>query len=212
MMNQGTVLTVYIVAAILGGGLIVFSALGGLHAQGDLDVGDPGHADVGDHGGDGHHGHDSEGAGAFWLPFFSLRFWTYAVGTFGLLGCLLTLFTPTPAPTVALVSAATAAVMGTVASVVVRMLVRADRSSAAGLDDFYGVEGRVTVPVRPGLPGKVRVTVKGDVIDLIAVGASDEEIEAGTPVVVVDMEGSTARVDRSSRVLQEYVEGQKNAN
>lgn len=192
-------LAIYLVAAILGGGLVVFSAIGGIHGHGDADAG-------------GDHGHDADAAGAFWLPFFSVRFYVYALAAFGILGASLTLTGTSAEPTRLVASSLTGLAVGVVASTLVRWLTRSDRSSAATHADFLGAFGRVTVPVRPGSPGKVRTSVKGDIIDLIALPELDEELEAGEEVVVLDMEDTVARVGRANRVLDEIRQSNEHAN
>lgn len=211
-------LSVYLVCAILGGVLVLFSAVAGLHGHGDVgdhggdvDLGhdvdhDVGH-DAGDHGGqsDWHKGELVMAAGdtASWLPFTSLRFYLYLLAAFGLVGTILTLTKATAEPLTLVLSAGTGFVTGFLASAIVFWLRRADSNSAVGHDDFMGAIGRVSVPIRTGAPGKLRTTIRGDVIDVIATAAGDEEILASEEVVIVDMVGHTAKVSRTSDVLQE---------
>jgi membrane-bound ClpP family serine protease len=60
--------------------------------------------------------------------------------------------------------------------------------------DYIGVLGRTLVPVRPSQPGKVRVSIKGDTLDLIALSEGDKEIASGEEIVVVGLEGDRVRV------------------
>lgn len=200
-------LAIYLVAAILGGGLVLFSAFGGLHGHGDAHFG----ADAGHDAGDVH-GSDAADAGSFWLPFFSIRFYVYSLAAFGILGSLLTVTRTGQGPTVLAASVVTGVATGWIASAVVRWLTRSDRSSAASHADFMGAIGTVTVPVRPNSPGKVRTTVKGDIIDLLALPAADEEIGPGEEVAILDMDGTTALVGRTSAVLREIEVGKEHAN
>jgi len=203
-------LAAYIVAAIVGVGLIVFSALAGLGAHADLNA-DMAHGDVpvGHHGEiDGGHAHvdhpsGDDGQGAVWLPFFSVRFWTYAVGTFGLLGTLLSLAKVSQEPTTMVVSLVTALFTGTVAAWAVRALGKMERTSSASETDFLGAAGKVTVPIRGALPGKVRTSIKGDLIDLVAVSDDGGEILQGEEVVVIEINGNQARVARQKDILGE---------
>jgi membrane protein implicated in regulation of membrane protease activity len=201
------VLAIYLVAAIIGGGLVLFSAFGGLHGHGDAHFG----GDADHPGLDAHHG-DAADAGAFWLPFFSLRFYVYALAAFGILGALLTATKTGQEPTTVAASTATGLATGWIASAVVRWLTRADSSSAASHADFMGAIGTVTVPVRPGAPGKVRTRVKGDIIDLLALPAAGEEIGSGEEVAILDMDGSTALVGRAATVLGELERGSGHAD
>lgn len=199
-------LAAYIVAAIVGGGLILISALAGLGAHADMGGGDFAH-DTGlshDASHDADHGDaGATGSGALWLPFFSLRFWTYAVGTFGLLGTLLTFSRVSQEPLTLTVSSVSALVTGTIAALAVRALSKMERSSTASETDFQGAVGKVTVPIRGSLPGKVRTSVRGDLIDLVAVSHDGAEIAQGEEVIVVEIEGNQARVARQKEFLGE---------
>src|SRR6185436_15920773 len=75
-------LTAFVVCALLGGILLLFGMLGGDHsAEMHADL----HVDV-------DHDVDVGGIGSFLhaLPFLSLRFWSYGLFTFGVIGLLLT--------------------------------------------------------------------------------------------------------------------------
>lgn len=198
-------LAVYLVCAIVAGGLIVLSALGGLghHGLGDGGI---------DHGGDVHSGdvHSGEVHGGplaefseFWLPFRSLRFWIYLAGTFGIVGTLLTLAKVSVEPMTGLLSGASGLVMGLIASALVRVLMKAERPAHLDQDDFLGAIGKVSVAPKDGMPGKVRTDVRGEVIDLLALPEGDAEILAGDEVVVVGIDGDRARVARKSDVFGE---------
>ncbi|MBS1713587.1 MAG: NfeD family protein [Armatimonadetes bacterium] len=205
-------LAAYIVAAIVGVGLIVFSALEGLGANAEIGGGDlandvdASHGPIEAHDAGGHADYDPLGEsaeGAVWLPFLSVRFWTYAVGTFGLLGTLLTLANVSREPLTAIVAVGTALLTGTIAAVAVRALSKMERTSSASETDFLGVAGKVTVPIRGSLPGKVRTSVKGDLIDLVAVSDDGGEILQGEEVVVIEIDGRQARVSRCTDILGE---------
>ncbi|MFN3683129.1 MAG: NfeD family protein [Fimbriimonadaceae bacterium] len=204
-------LALYLVAAIVGGGLVLFSALGGLaHGGMDTDGGVDADHDVGgaDSGTElapaAEHDAGSDGAPAaeFWIPFTSLRFWTYLAAVFGVTGLALTLFAKTGEPFTLMVSILTGLVMGLAASGIVHWLAKNESQSAITEQDFLGAEARVLVPVRGSLPGKVRLQVKGSTVDLVAVAENDREIEAGEEVLVVGFEGNNARVARKEDYLR----------
>lgn len=193
----------YIVAAIVGGGLILFSALAGMGAHADVG-GDMSH-DVGGHDAGHSHdgGHDSDhDTGAVWLPFLSLRFWTYAVGTFGLIGTILSLTKASIEPMTLIIAASTGVFMGTVAAYLVRFLSRTESTSSVGDKDFLGAIAKVSVPIG-ALPGKVRTTVKGDIIDMVALGENGETFGQGEEVMIVGIEGNSARVVRKADYFEE---------
>ncbi len=194
-------LALYIVSAVLGGGLVVASAIGGLGDHSfEFDHGadvDTDH-DIGahDHGtADVNHGAD------FWLPFFSLRFWVYAIGMFGAFGLFLTLTKLATEPTVAIAAAITGTLMGTIAATAMRLAKRAETNSSVSEHDLIGVQGRLTVSPREGSPGKVRVQVKGDLIDMLAVPVEGLDLATGEDVVIVGIEGQHALVDRMTNYM-----------
>lgn len=200
---------------------MLFSAFAGLHGHGDFgDHGDVGgHRDIGDHGDLGDHDASHGGQGtlgsevgdiatdtASWLPFTSLRFYVYLLAGFGFVGTVLTLTKMSVEPLTLVLSSGTGIVSGLLASFIVTWLRRSDVSSAVGHDDFMGAMGRVSVPIRPGVPGKLRTTIRGDVIDVIATAGGNEELIAGEEVVILEMDGHVAVVARASDVLQEMRE------
>jgi len=204
-------LAAYIVAAIVGGGMIVFSALAGLGAHADVGGGfghdvDTGHSGF-DHDASGSHdaSHDSDHShenheGAAWLPFFSIRFWTYTVGTFGLIGTILSLTKVSVEPLTLVIAIAAGLVMGTTAAYIVRSLMKAEHATASSQEDFLGALAQVTVPIGE-LPGKVRTSVRGDIIDFVALSEPGETFAPGEEVMIVGLEGDKARVARKTDFL-----------
>jgi membrane protein implicated in regulation of membrane protease activity len=202
-------LTLYIVCAVVGGGLMLLSALGGV-LHGDLGGGhevevDTGHeidfqhdiaaTDV-DHPSIDIAGSHDVGweAGDFWLAFVSMRFLTYFVGIFGIFGLVLTWFSELGPTSVALFSALVAFVLGYGGSLLFRYLKVEGETSGVTEHDYVGVLGRTLVGIRPSQPGKVRVSIKGDTLDLIALSEGEKEIAAGEEIVVVGLEGDRVRV------------------
>ena len=184
-------LTLYIITAIVGGALVLISALAGGHdADADVDHDFDHDADV-DH--DADHGHDGDHGDA-WLPFFSMRFWTFLLATFGVTGTALTLLTSAPAPTVLAWSIALGLIMGLTVSFLMRALKLAAADSSVAQSDFLGIEGRVTVPIRGALMGSVRVNVKGEELDLHATAQDEAVFSEGDRVVIVEMADGRARV------------------
>lgn len=195
-------LAVYIVAAIVGGGLIVLSALGGLgHGTGLDDVGGHGASFEAQH--DVDTGHDLAAPSDAWLPFLSLRFWTYFMGGFGGLGLLLTVLGMTREPATAALSAGMGLALGLTVAWGMRALQRMTMDNTVLSDDFLGKEAKVLVASRGSQPGKVRLSIKGDLIDMLARSESGHELEPGESVVVVAIDGNEARVERLRDVLGE---------
>ena len=180
---------VYLVALALGGGFLAVQVFLSGHDQTDL------HDLSGEGAGAGHGASDHSGG---WL---SPRFFTFAAFAFGFAGCLLH-FLGLASPPLALgLSAAAGLGAGFLASGVFRALRRQDVSSSASLDEASGQLARVLLPCGPDQQGKVRVTLKGQNVDLIA--TADGPVEPGTEVVVLDVKNDVARVVRAPEALRQ---------
>ncbi|HRK20504.1 MAG TPA: NfeD family protein [Fimbriimonadaceae bacterium] len=205
-------LTLYIFCAVIGGGLILLSAFGrgdhehGADADHYISVHDVAHdfdhggleADHGAEGSDHGPGHD----GPF-IPFFSLRFWTYFIGIFGGTGLLLSLLTQTPEPATGLWSAGTGMLSGLVAASLVRWISRHEADSTARDSDMLGLRAKVTVPIREQQLGRIRTTVKGELLDILATAEEKSDLIEGTEVVIVGMDNGRASVMPLDTLLEE---------
>lgn len=184
-------LAVYIVSAIIGGGLAIASAFGGDHDH-------PGDHEFGhDHGGDVDHG----GGFADWLPFFSLRFWTYFAFALGASGLLLTYVAKAGEPLTMGLSLGTAFVLGTLVSVGMKALQKLSGPNVSEAD-LRGLVGKVLVPIRPGETGKIRAMQFGETIDFLALSEESNPIEAGEEVVIVSFDNNRALVMRASELTE----------
>ncbi len=187
---------VYLAALILGLGTIALQFI--LAHAGDADVHTDHDIDVGDHDVDGDVHHEGPGGapgdGAFVGLFLSMRFWTYALLAFGMVGAAAH-FLHLAGATAVFVTALT---MGVAAGLAASMLFRVLKpgvSSATTSAETVGRMARVTVPLRKGGLGKVRVEIKGKRVDLLATTDADDDIAAGTEVVVVEFRGEQAHVE-----------------
>lgn len=185
--------SIFSAALIFGGGFVLLTLLLG-HADGDVssvgaDDGAGAHADA--TAGPAAHGHDMDETHmlwAQWLPFLSLRFWVYATAGFGLTGTLLTTVPaalgspPAHAAAAAVAAVATGLVTGTAAQALFRWVQRGRADSQTAAADFVGREATALLPIEPGRRGKVRVAVKGQIIDAPAV--SPAHVARGERVVV----------------------------
>lgn len=194
-------LAAYLGSLVLGGGLLVVSAvLGGQ----DHDVDHDADLDA-DH--DLDHDHDAadhdaalahvSASDALWLPIFSIRFWTFFLAFFGLTGLTLE-----GMRAVGLIGApwgvvlGLAVVVGALAGYVVSRLIRSLKqehvSSAVVPEvDYAGKAGEVLLDVAPGDPGLVRMEVKGVSIDVPAVVVDGETppMKRGSKVIVLAFKG-----------------------
>jgi len=208
-------LTIYIVTAVIAGGLILLSALTGLGGHADADVDHDVHVDHdhdfqvdGDHDHDVHAGHDSIAnhevvkTADSWLPFLSLRFWTYFFGAFGVSGGLLTFLKASVEPATMVMALGTGLLTGYIAFLATRWARRADLDSKIGQNDFVGASGRMIVATREGQYGKVRVEIRGEILDMLAVSDNGLDIEQGEDVFLVGAENGQARVVRQREILE----------
>ncbi len=192
---------IYLAALVLGLGTLtlqfVLSHAGGGDADGDADTdgvddlaadGDADHAlEAGSHDGVGHGAIDAVGV------FLSMRFWTFALMAFGMVGSLLHYLDLSGAGLSLALSVASGLVSGLAAALVFRAL-KGSVSSATSQDDTVGKMAKVTVPLRKGSLGKVRVVVKGKQVDMLAT-TDAETIQTGDEVVVVEFRGEHALVE-----------------
>ncbi|MAY81357.1 MAG: hypothetical protein CL930_11310 [Deltaproteobacteria bacterium] len=128
-----------------------------------------------------------------WLPFLSLRFWTFAMATFGLSGTLLNLLGVGGIVAV-VVSAVMAAGIGTGASWMFRALQTTQVSGNVGLRDVRGNEAKVLLPVGPNKMGKVRLLLDGQYVDLPARTQCKDLINRDDKVLVVDVSDGVADI------------------
>jgi membrane-bound ClpP family serine protease len=177
-------LTLYLVAAMVGLGLIGYSVLTG------------GHHDGLDHDVSGHHG-DDLGIG----PFLSLRFWTYFAAAFGLSGAALSITQPKSSSSNFLWSLVAGFALGLIVHAIMRAVWRSESTSAAHVEDLIGKEGTLLVAPKDGQPGKVRLDVKGELIDMLALPYSGAVTETGSTVLIVAVEADRAIVARKEDLM-----------
>ena len=186
----------YLGALIFGGVLLGSSILLGGHEDldGDLD----GDLDVdGDADADGDLDKDIDVGGAdflFWLK--SLRFYTFFLAFFGLTGLMLDGFGLVANSWVAF---AIATAMGATVGVGATAAIRALSKEQSGENFTYvGKNAHVLVPVSKGSPGKIRVRVAGNLVDLLAT-TDEAEFGANDEALIIEMDGTRARIARVER-------------
>jgi membrane protein implicated in regulation of membrane protease activity len=192
------VFIVYLAALIVGAGTIALQLLlAGHDGAGGHDVAD------GAGGHDVHAGHqDVDHSGSGFLPIFlSLRFWTFGLMAFGLVGVPLRLFGIVAPYLVPFIAAAMGLACGVFASWSFRALARAATQSGAEAADAVGRTGRVLIPCARGARGKVRIELKGQSVDYLAT-SEDAALEAGELVLVEEVRDGTVHVSRAPRELE----------
>ncbi len=189
----------YLGALIFGGVLLGSSILLGGHDDADLDL--DGDVDLDadmdvDADVDGDMDKDlpvTGGSFLWWLR--SMRFWTFFLSAFGLTGMLLQGL-GLAGDITTLVSALTmGGLSGFTAAWVIKKLSDDDAGRAAGSHDYIGKSAKVLVPVRTEGVGKIRVRVRGQQVDLLAV-TDEADLTSEDEVIVIEMDGTRARVAR----------------
>jgi membrane protein implicated in regulation of membrane protease activity len=178
------VLPLYVSTLLVGLGVLVVQLLVGHDSGGGHDV---------------HHG-DAGHELTPWTVVASVRFWAFALLAFGLVGTLLTAFGFAERFVALGLAAASGVASGLFAVTVVSRLLNRSPQSMSSYGDVLGQVGRVVVPISAAGPGKVRVEVKGNTVDLIA--RAKETLDTGEPVVVEEVTSDgEAQVSRAPKEL-----------
>ena len=128
-----------------------------------------------------------------WLPFLSLRFWTFGLASFGATGALLVI-TVLPGTASLAVAAPTGFVIGTSVAWMFRYLKRSATGRVPTERALRGREARVLLTIRPGGLGKIRIEVQGPDVDMLARTKEATEIPINSQVLVIDVEDGVAEV------------------
>jgi membrane protein implicated in regulation of membrane protease activity len=192
------VVVVYVGSLLFGGVLIAASFFGAGH-DGDVHVGDSGHGGEGNVDG----GHDQGPASAI-LSLFGIRFWSFGSAFFGLTGAVLHLIGgPALAVAAPLIAGGVGVAAGLGATTAFRALARDTIGQVKGASALVGREGRLLLPVTRTQRGKVRMPVPGGGhVDLLAESDDDDDaLDAGVEVLIVEVRGNVAIVERAPAAL-----------
>lgn len=179
-------MTIFVVCALVGGILILVSLLGADHS---LDLHADAHFEAG-HGID----HDGDSSILGHLPFLSMRFWAYGLAAFGLAGYLLAVLGRLPSATALPIAIIAGLIVGSAVVYTLRAVSRSMGSTGASINELLGAEGKVTVAIRGETPGRIRCSLKGEIIDLLAVTEPGQTLDIGTAVIITTIENDRARV------------------
>ena len=127
-------------------------------------------------------------------PFLSMRFWTYALGGFGVTGATLS------ALGTALVFHLPLAILlgmglGYTASWGFRMLQQSSVDSTSHANKLSGLEGVVMLTIGPERKGKIRVKTHGQLLEVMATTPEQRTLEPGSNVLIVRSDGGIAVVE-----------------
>jgi membrane protein implicated in regulation of membrane protease activity len=171
---------VYVLALVVGGGLMLVQAVSGGH-----DTIDVGHSlDIQHHGG---------GPGVL-----SIRFFIYGLFAFGFVGAALQILRITGRWPALLLALASGVGAGLAAGFTFARIGSPSASGAASLHEARGQRARVLLPCTKERPGKVRLELGGQEVDMMAT-TSGPPIPAGAEVVVVEVREDVAHVASAPR-------------
>ena len=166
---------VYLLALVVGGGLMFVQAVSGGH-----DTIDAGHSlDIQHHGG---------GPGVL-----SIRSFIYGLFAFGFVGAALHIPRITGRWSAFLLALASGVAAGLAAGLTFARLGSPAASGAASLHEATGRRARVLLPCASDRPGKIRLELGGQQVDMTAT-TDGPLIPAGAFVVVVEVREDVARV------------------
>ena len=135
---------------------------------------------------------DAADAGGF-NPLLSLRFWIYALASFGLTGTVLTLLSVADLvhiPASILTGACIGYGVGWTFNRLKRDVVGIDTQSRG----LKGAEGEAVLAIGPGRTGKIRVRMGEQNVELLATAAEEVDIPRGEKVLVVQVKDGRATV------------------
>ena len=119
----------------------------------------------------------------------SLKFWTFGSCFFGLTGLLLSMLQPPLSPLgVAIIAVGVGMLCGTAMSGILLCLQQRQADSLVRSADLAGLTGTVEVPFDSTSKGKVRLKIKGSMVDFIAFTDEPQDFAQGDKVWVVGTE------------------------
>lgn len=192
----------YWISFALGGAFVVMATLGGLDgtdlADGDFDLDadidvdtdgdrDMEFVDPGDRPRPSLFAHVRRSSPLSLLTNF--KFWTFGLCFFGLTGVVLTSLGVNPVG-VMIAAVLVGLLCGSAMALTLRALRRRHSSSLVETADLAGLEGVVEVPFDASTRGKVRVQVKGSVVDYVAYTNDQRSLERGDRILVIGTENN----------------------
>ena len=123
----------------------------------------------------------------------SLRFWTFALMAFGMLGSFLYFFDLAPMWWTFGSSIALGLFSGWLASWTFLKLSRSTPNSGAQAFELVGQVGKVMLPLNEEGRAKVRLRVRGQIVDYVAT-TDDAQLDPGSSVLVEEIRGNSVHV------------------
>jgi membrane protein implicated in regulation of membrane protease activity len=186
--------TIYWFCALVGGGFVLLSALGGLDGpnfdmdwDSDVEWVDPNKSRS-------QHRLNRRGlrfAVRIVENLRSIKFWTFGTCFFGLTGLTLTYTQAALSTTlILLIALGMGFGMGITASSLLLMMRRRQVNSLIQPDELVGVLGSVEVPFDRNSRGKIRIQLKDSIMEFSAFTNDPKPLKAGEQVVVISMENN----------------------
>jgi len=159
------------------------------------------------------HDHDAhviaeEGSDAIWIPFLSMRFWSFGAMTFGLTGTLM-LLSGVPEWTTGMLAGLVGMGIGVGAARFFRALKKDTVTAETSLRSYTGEEARVLLPIRQGGTGKIVIETMAGRVEMPATSRDTEIIPRGAKVIVAEVRDGTADVSALATLSNRH--RQKNA-
>jgi hypothetical protein len=145
-----------------------------------------------------------------WLPFLSLRFWTFGAASFGLTGLLLTLL-PIASWVTLLLAVAVGLGVGSGAAALFRAINKDEVTGSVSLARYAGEEARVIVAVRPGATGRIALESAAGRVEIPAITRDAEVLLAGERVIVAGVSDGVADVSRLRPAPRESAAGRESS-
>lgn len=126
-----------------------------------------------------------------WLPFLTIKFWTFGSCFFGLTGIVLSKLTPAiPQLAIASISVLIGSFCGTSMVWVLRNLRHHQADSLIRANDLIGLSGKVSIPFDSQSKGKVQLNVKGSTLNLVAFTDEEKGFKKGDRVLIVGLKNN----------------------
>ena len=118
------------------------------------------------------------------IPFLSIRFWTFGLTIFGVTGFILVKMDQSTAVHVSL-AVAMGLLVGWAAALIFHQLKNTTVDSSTNTDQLAGHQGEVTLTIRPEGAGKVRIQSKEQYLELLATTTHPDALQIGEKVLVL---------------------------
>jgi membrane protein implicated in regulation of membrane protease activity len=189
-------LTLYWLCSILGGGFVVLSAIGGadgidfdVNGELDLELSDPGEVNSTPSPRRRHRLFSGKSPLIDLKILKSFKFWTFGSCFFGLTGLLLSTTRLSPFWIMA-IAIGMGLLMGGLASSLMQGLRRRRVNSLVQTQDWVGAKGTVELPFDANSRGKVRLQLRGSLVDVTAFTNDPAPLNIGDTIVVIGSENN----------------------